>query len=97
MDSIWLAYLLDKVILLAVLVWGGLALVFGWLVPATTLSTGAMNGRPTMPTPSLELDDVLLLVGVKEAQLAVLQRQLALLQDQVATDRAGPTGESPHA
>jgi hypothetical protein len=55
------------------------ALASGWLAPRAT----PLNGRaPTMPVPQLDLTDLLLLVGVKEAQLVVLQRQLADLQAQ---------------
>ncbi len=87
MDKLWFAYLLDKLILLAILIWGGLAIVLGWIVPMRHVPVDKGLTPSLMPTPPLALDDLLLLVGVKEAQLAVLQRQLTTLQAQVATER----------
>ena len=87
MTDLVLGPLLDKIILLVVVVGVGTGLALGWLAPkAPHLPLRA--GTPTlMPMPSLEVSDLLLLIGVKEAQIASLQRQVEKLQAQVATER----------
>jgi hypothetical protein len=78
--------LLDKLILLLVIVGVGAALVLGWLHPASYAPVGNTNHRASTlsPLPGLEVSDLLLLIGVKEAQIAVLQRQVEKLQAQVS-------------
>ena len=84
--DLFLGTLLDKIILLLVIVGVGTALAVGWLVPKP--QNGHLRaGTPLMPMPSLEVSDLLLLIGVKEAQIAALQRQVEKLQAQVATER----------
>ena len=83
--DLFLGTLLDKIILLLVIVGVGTALAVGWLVPRP--QNGQSRQTPLMPMPSLEVSDLLLLIGVKEAQIASLQRQVDKLQAQVATER----------
>ena len=86
MTDLFLSSLLDKIILLLVVVGVGTALAVWWLVPRPQ-NGQPRAGTPLMPMPSLEVSDLLLLIGVKEAQIASLQRQVEKLQDQVSRER----------
>lgn len=81
MTGEWIGPVLDKLIVV---------LALGWAVTLTWVSLRRRPdlARPTVP-PSLDLTDVLLLVGSKEAQLVVLRRELADLQARAETDRVG--------
>jgi len=81
MEPLWLAYLVDKAMLLVLMTAVAAALAFGWVVPARAV--GEERGT-SMPLPALDLSDLLLLIGVKEAQMAALQRQLTDLERRVS-------------